>query len=50
LPQELFAAVKLEEAHLDAPEEEWQKWEKWYDSGSASYLYCQLRYLSVQHL
>lgn len=46
----VFAAIEFEEAHLDSSEEEWKEWKEWYYRGSATYLYCQLCHLSVQHL
>ena len=46
----LLAAVKLEETHLNASEKEWKEWKERFDRGPATYLYCQLRHLSMQHL
>lgn len=46
----VLSAVKLEEAHFDPSEEEWKERKERFHRGSATYLYCQLRHLSVQHL
>lgn len=48
--EKLFAAIEFEETHLDSSEEERKEWKEWFDCSSATYLYCQLRHLSMQHL
>lgn len=46
----LLAAIEFEEAHSDSSEKERKKWKERSNCRSATYLYCQLRHLSVQHL